>query len=193
MLFELDRSYITATNTSLTQWNNWNTHSTYQGPYNTCGPIALANLLWTYKTMDIVDLTKGASSSAALAETLKSYLSYNDDFGTNPLNIVPGMNNFLKNTGYAIDYINVVNGIQNDLYNGPIVGLYSSATIWETAHLVLVTGKGRSLYQRILWVDFYTSWDITNTWETKNSNGTPEYKYWVDNQYIWGGWKLVQL
>lgn len=193
LLYELDKKYQTPVNISLAQWGNWDTHSTDQEG-NSCGPIALANLLWTYKTMGIVDLTKGSTNSKVLAERLKPYLSYNETFGTNPLNIVPGMNDFLRNTGYAIDSIDVTNGIQDNLNNGPIVGLYSSATIWETAHLVLVTGKGRSLYKTILWVDFYTSWDITNTWHDKSADGKPPtYKYWVDNQYIWGGWKLVQV
>ena len=91
-MFELDAPYSSLTNTSSTTWGNWDTHSTYQGPYNTCGPVALANLLWTYKIRGI-DLTQGASSSSDLVEIIKPYVNYSDNYGTNPINMT-GINNF---------------------------------------------------------------------------------------------------
>lgn len=61
--------------------------------------------------MGIVDLIKGFINFKVLVERLKFYLSYNEIFGINLLNIVFGMNDFFRNMGYVIDFIDVINGI----------------------------------------------------------------------------------
>lgn len=183
LLQELDSPYSTNTNTSQAVYHYKSTWSTYQSG-NDCGPLAIANLLWTYKINGVVDLTNGATSSAQLAANLQSYVQYSSDFGMAIWNATSS-SNYFSGTGYSLDYTNVANGISSELDYGPIVGFYYSGTI---LHYALITGKGRSLYQKILGISFYTSWDIVNCWEDVDTNRSD--KYWVDNQYIYFGFIL---
>jgi hypothetical protein len=64
-------------------------------------------------------------------------------------------------------------------------------------HYALVTGKGRSVYASIFGIKIYTSWDIVNTWSDYsyaradiNGSSYPNWKYWIDNQYLYYGWTL---
>lgn len=183
ILQELDSWYPTLTDTSLATYYGKQTWSTYQSG-NDCGPLAIANLLWTYKINGIVDLTNNATSSADLAQQLQSYVSYNSSLGTMIWNVT-GSSSFFGNSGYYIDYTNVANGIASTLTSAPIVGFYYAGNV---AHYALVTGKGRSIYKHIFGINLYTSWDIVNCWENV-SYYRPD-KYWVDNQYIYFGYVL---
>ena len=183
---DLDPSYSTLTNTSSAVFHNKTTWSTDQEE-NDCGPLALANLLWTYKINNVVDLTMGATSSADLAYSLRSYLNYNPVTGVIFSDMLYG-DNYFSSTGYYLDYTNVINGISDTLATTPLIGAYSHVD----GHIVLVTGKGKSVYKKILGINFYTYWDITNTWYDRSSqiNNRPLCKYWVDNQYITMGFVL---
>lgn len=183
VLQELDSWYPTLTDTSLATYYGKQTWSTYQSG-NDCGPLAIANLLWTYKINGTVDLTNNATSSADLAQQLQSYVSYDSSLGTMIWNVT-GSSSFFGNSGYYIDYTNVANGIASTLTSAPIVGFYYAGNV---AHYALVTGKGRSVYKRIFGINIYTSWDIVNCWEDV-SYQRPD-KYWVDNQYIYFGYVL---
>ena len=54
---------------------------------------------------------------------------------------------FFGDTGYYIDYCDVTNGISDTLRNAPLIGMYCD---YGTGHYALVSGKGRSLYKKIL-------------------------------------------
>ncbi|MGI6359784.1 MAG: hypothetical protein ACOX02_01915 [Acholeplasmatales bacterium] len=191
LLNDFDPQYATLTYTVGTNWKNKVTQSSNQEE-NDCGPLALANLLWTYKINGGPDLTNGATSSENLAVSLYSSLGYTVGHPLWPQRVTD-LNNYLAGTGYKIRSIDVSNGISDDLAIAPIVGLYSSAKVVSTAHYALVTGKGKSLYKKILGISFWTSWDIINTWYDMNYtiNGYIARKYWVDNKYIWYGWALA--
>lgn len=182
---DLDGSYSTRTDTSNAVFHNKTTWSTSQIDDQECGPLALANLLWTYKINNVVDLTMGAETSYDLAYSLRDYVNYSPTSGVYFSDILYG-DNYFSSTGYYLDYTNVVNGISDTLSTTPLIGFYSHH---NTGHFALVTGKGNSVYTVIFGIKFYTYWDITNTWDDRcNYNG--EYlgcKFWVDNQYIlWG-------
>lgn len=101
--------------------------------------------------------------------------------------------NYFSSTGYYLDYTDVTNGIADTLATTPLIGYYLDvANAGFNGHFALVTGKGKSVYQKIMWMTFYTHWDITNTWFDKNStsNGYLDCKYWIDNQYIMFGFVL---
>jgi hypothetical protein len=183
---DLDSSYSTLTNTTNAVFHNKTTWSTTQNE-NDCGPLALANLLWTYKINNVVDLTMGATSSSSLAYSLRSYLNYDPNTGVAFTDILYG-DNYFSSTGYYLDYTNVVNGIADTLATTPLIGAYSHGD----GHFALVTGKGKSVYKKILGINFYTYWDITNTWSSRYSyqDGYLKCKYWVDNQYITMGFVL---
>lgn len=182
---ELDSYYSTRTNTSNASYSNKTTWSTYQGSNGLCGAFAVANLLWTYKINGVVDLTNGATNSSSLAYTISQDIPNNASF-----NEIDDINDTLLNgTGYYMDYCDITNGISDTLETSPLVVLYNSGT---EGHYVLITGKGESLYQTIMWMNFYTSWDIANTWYDRYStnNGYYTCKYWVDNQYASFGYVL---
>lgn len=199
MLTEWDYQYNTLTSNLSCDYENKTTWSTYQGDSGHCCQLALANLLWTYKVNGVIDLTNNASSTSELELQFTQYLLYNDSFGTWELS-VPNVNHYFDtyypNLGYHIDYINVANGISDNLESAPLIGYYNDGTISGDGHFVLVTGKGKSLFQKILGIKFWTSWDIVNTWYDQSSsmviNGIsyPKYKYWIDNQYINFGYAL---
>ena len=187
LLTEYDSLYSTRVNTTYASIEGKTTWSTLQGSNNYCAAFAIANLLWTYKYNHVVDLTGGATTSYNLAWAIKE--------------IVPaGANNFqisninssyyLSGTGYYIDYCDITDGISDTLETAPLIVLYNSGI--NDGHYALVTGKGESLFQTILWMHFYTSWDITNTWYDRYSytDGYLNCKYWVDNQYASFGFVL---
>lgn len=197
MLTEWDSKYNTLTDNGSCEFKNKITWSTEQGNTLHCCQIAFANLLWTYKVNNVVDLTNKATSSSELENMFTKYLDYNDQRGTNELSVT-NITNYIKdyypNSGYYIDYINVANGISDNLKIAPIIGFYSTGV--NEGYFVMITGKGKSSYKKILGVNLWTSWDIVNTWEDYNSrdyiNGVsyPSYKYWVDNQNIYFGYVL---
>ena len=184
---DLDPSYSTPTSTIDATFHNKTTWSTYQGSDPDCGPLALANLLWTYKLNGVVDLTMGATSSSSLAYSLRSYLNYNSTYGVIFTDMLYG-DDYFSSTGYYLDYTNIANGISDTLSTTPIIGAYSHVD----GHFALITGKGKSVYKVILGIKFYTYWDITNTWHdrTDKVNGYYCCKYWVDNQYLAYGFVL---
>lgn len=189
VLTEWDSYYSTLTNTSGATFGNAITWSTDQTG-NNCGPLAIANLLYTYKMNNTIDLTNGAASSLALANSLESYVLYSTLGFTLPATIT-NVNSFINSSNYEIDYCDVTNGISDTLSIAPLIGFYSDVQINE-AHYVLVTGKGRSVYMKVFGINFYTSWDIVNTWyDTYDTrDGYICKKYWVDNQYINSGYVL---
>jgi len=202
MLTEWDYQYNTLTSTSSCEYADKITWSTYQGDSAHCCQLALANLLWTYKVNGIIDLTNNASSASELELQFTQYLLYDDSFGTWELS-VPNVNQYFNthypNSGYHIDFINVANGISDNLESAPLIGYYNDGTINGNGHFVLVTGKGKSLFQKILGIKFWTSWDIVNTWYDQSSSiiigeiSYPAHKYWIDNQYINVGYALKNI
>lgn len=196
MLTEWDSKYYTKVDIESCKFKNKITWSTEQGNTLHCVQIAFANLFWTYKINNIVDLTNNAASSSELEKMLTKYLEYDNATGTKVLSI-PNITNYIKehypDSGYYIDYIDVTNGISDNLKIAPIVGSYSYN---NEGHAVLVTGKGKSLHKKVLGVSIWTSWDIVNSWSGYNTpyviNGNlyPSYKYWIDNQYIYWGFAL---
>lgn len=184
---DLDGYYLTRTNITNAVYHNKLTWSTEQNT-NDCGPLALANLIWTYKVNNVVDLSMGATSSSELAYTLRTYVNYNPNTGVYFSDILYG-DNYFSSTGYYLDYTNVANGISDTLATTPLIGFYSKD---NTGHFALVTGKGNSIYASIFGINFYTYWDITNSWSDRY-NWDDDYltcKYWVDNQYIMYGFVL---
>ena len=188
LLSEWDPQYATLTDTTNSTYNNKTTWSTYQSEGYNCGPLAIANLLWTYKNNNVVDLTQGYLTSSSLSSALESYCHCSSNNGTTFYDML-GVNDFLTN-GYTLDYIDVANGVADNLSISPVIGLYSYNL--NDGHFSLITGKGRSVYQKVLWMTFYTSWDIVNTWYSRNNyfGNYPRCKYWVDNQYITFGYCL---
>ena len=186
MQLETDSSYLTLVNTSNVTYRNKLTWSTYQGDNSYCGAFALANLIWTYKINYVVDLSGGVSTSSYLASAFETQVPSNAS-ASQMLNV----NTFFSETGYYIDYCNIVDGIEDTLVDAPLIVLYNPETLLS-GHYALVTGKGRSLYQTIFWIDFYTSWDIVNTWSDRYSTNGNYYscKYWIDNQYASFGYVL---
>lgn len=190
LLSDWDPQYATLTDTSLATFRNKTTWSTYQSKSYNCGPLAIANLLWTYKINNVVDLTQGYTSSSSLSDALESYCNSTPAYGTSTSGML-GVNNFLTG-GYHLDYINVTNGVADNLEISPVIGEYNYAL--DDGHFALITGKGKSLYKKVLWMDLYTSWDIVNTWSNRydydNSGYYLKCKYWVDNQRITFGYCL---
>lgn len=188
LLSDWDPQYATLTDTSLATFGNKTTWSTYQSKSYNCGPLAIANLLWTYKINNVVDLTQGYTSSSNLSNALESYCNTTSTYGTTTAGML-GINDFLTG-GYHLDYINVTNGVADNLEISPIIGEYNYNP--ADGHFALITGKGKSLYKKVLWMDLYTSWDIVNTWSDRYdySINYPKCKYWVDNQYITYGYCL---
>ena len=75
--YELDSNYSTKTTiNSDTIFKNKIIWSTYQTGGD-CGPLALANLLWTYKVNNIIDLTKNCKDLQALADLIQPFVNYN--------------------------------------------------------------------------------------------------------------------
>ena len=188
--YELDSNYSTKTTiNSDTVFKNKIIWSTYQTGGD-CGPLALANLLWTYKVNNIIDLTKNCKDSQALADLIQPFVNYNKVMsGVTFRDMLLGKE-FFGDTGYYIDYCDVTNGISDTLKNAPLIGMYCD---YGTGHYALVSGKGRSLYKKILGISYYTSWDITNTWKKARQCDNYWYmkqKYWVDNKYIVSGYVL---
>ncbi len=187
LISDFDSSYTTLAINDNTAYKNKVTWSTYQGSNNNCAPLAIANLLWTYKVNNVVDLTNGASSASVLASNLESYVGYTSS-GTLDANI-PNASDYFSGTGYYISSCNVVNGISDTLGTAPLIACYHE-TIITTGHTVLVTGKGYSIYNSFF--NIKTSWDICNTWYGRYtySSGYLRCKYWVDNEYITSGYAL---
>lgn len=188
LLKDWDPMYHIPVNTDDTDFKGKRTWSSKQTIQNGCAAFALANLLWTYKINNIVDLTQDYVTSSELANFFHdTYLDPNSVYGTWAYN-VDNINSWLTN-GYYIDYVDVSNGISDNLENAPIIGDYISDF---EGHFALVTGKGRSLFG----IKIYTSLDIVNSWgnydyEIADSDSSyPIWKYWVDNQYICFGWTL---
>ena len=174
LLNEYDSFYTTQVNTSIAYYKNKTTWSTTQGSNNYCGAFALANLLWTYKYNQVLDITGGATTSYALAWTIKEVVG--DTASTSDMLNVNSLP-FIASTGYYIDYWT---DLVNPLDTAPVVTLYNQGL---PGHYALVTGKGESLYGTFLWMNIYTNWDITNTWHDRFSyNGNYlACKYWVDH------------
>jgi len=77
--------------------------------------------------------------------------------------MMSGVNDFLSD-GYCLDYINVANGVADNLEISLVIGFYNYTKNWKTTgHAALLTGKGRSVYSQFLGIKIWTSWDITNT------------------------------
>lgn len=189
LLTEISPQYATrAKITSNTVFGNKIVWSGFQGSEPSCAQIALANLLWTYHINDKISLPDGCTTYYTTFGKIRSAVDYDINVGTVSTNI-ENVNNILTDKNYRIDDVSVINGISDTLEQGPLVALYS----WlGDGHYVIVTGKGRSVYTKVLGISFYTSWDICNTWyDMENTNnGYIGYKYWVDNQYIVAGWQL---
>ncbi len=181
LLHDWDSEYATPTNKTNAVFGGKTTWSTYQDGAPDCGTLAIANLLWTYKLNGVIDLTRGAASSRILADALRPYVNYDEEDGIYVDDLL-NADNYFVGTGYYFDYCDVTNGISDTMEIAPLIGLYRKD---NQGHFALVTGKGQSLYKKILGISFYTSWDITNTWYNYNTSQTYfSHKYWVDNQYI---------
>lgn len=163
---------------------------------NDCAQLAISNLLWTYKMNNVISLPSYCNTYTYLLQEVYNYV---------PLDVGPGnatstisitdINNMFDNNvyscNYRIDYAIVSDGISDELEYGPVIGFYTDNIINE-GHFALVTGKGRSVYKKILGIPLYTSWDIVNTWYEYGEldEGYLRHKYWIDNQYIFNAWEL---
>lgn len=140
-----------------------------------------------------MDLTQNFVSAHALAQYFSvNYLHDQPVIGTLAVD-VDNINPWLQD-GYYTDFVDVSNGISDNIENAPIVGNYMAD---GGGHFALVTGKERSVYGYFFGIKIYTSWDIVNTWGEYiperadiNSLHGPQWKYWIDNQYIYFGWTL---
>ena len=157
---------------------------------NNCAQVAIANLLWSYKLNDKITLPTYCGTYDYLLEAVTDFVPLDSEEGTltTSINII---NDMLGGFDYVVDYVNVANGISDTLKYGPMIGFYAE-TATSIGHFAMVTGKGRSVYQKILGIPIYTSWDIVNSWHAYDlkTNGYITHKYWVDNQYIYFGWQL---
>ncbi len=183
MLNEYDSSYSTLTNTTSATFKNKTTWSTSQGSNGYCGAFAIANLLWTYKYNQVLDVTGGATTSYNLAWAIKEVVG--DDASSSAMLNVNNLS-FLSSTGYYLDYWS---DIYHPLDSAPAIVLYNQGT---SGHYALLTGQGQSLYGTFLWLNIYTNWDITNTWHDRfsYSNGYLSCKYWVDRSHTTIGYVL---
>ena len=186
LLNDLDYEYNTGTDKSSAVFYNNYTWCTTQTA-NDCGPLAIANMLWSYKISNVVDLTNGALTSAALSSALESYVSYDPVTGTSTSNIC-NASNYFSGSGYYISALNAFSGsIESILTESPIIGFFWAD---NEGHFALITGRGRSVYKKIFGINFYTNWDIVNTWVATSTPNRPD-KYWVDNQYFNDGFVLM--
>ena len=179
LLLEHDSYYATLVDTTQATYYGNTTWSTYQAASGPCGSIAVANLLWTYKINNSVDLTGGVSSSYYLSTAISMFVPDNACFyELNDIN-----DSLLSGTGYSLDYISNTSAISTFLTHAPVIALYNASS--NDGHYALVTGEGESLYKTILWINLYTTWDIVNTWYDRYSynSGYLSCKYWVDRQY----------
>lgn len=190
VLSEWDCQYATLTDISQATFKNKITWSSLQYG-NECGTLAIANLLFTYKENNVVNMVPdNYTTSNALSTAIKPSVSYTDALGVLPTNMT-GVNSFFTSSTCYLDYCDVTNGVADTLAVGPMIGLYAASS-FENMHYAMLTGKGRSVYTRIFGIPIYTSWDIVNTWadEDDTTDGYLDKKYWIDNQYITYGYVL---